>query len=318
MLEIAAKNILSPPVLAFAGGAVVAASSGLVRLPRAIYSALSAFLLAAIGFKGGVALSQTSASAIAAPAAATIALGLLVPIVIFAAVRILSSFSVEDSAALAAHYGSVSVVTFTAAIAFVTAVGVPFEGFMPALVALLEIPGIAVALIIARVRTDAEGSWRDALREVFTGRSVILLGGGLAAGSAAGVAGMSAVPEVFHHLFIAALVVFLLDMGMAAAGRVRDIRESGRFLISFGIVTPLILGVAGALLGSLVGLSPGGSTVFATMAASASYIAAPAAVQIALPQANPGLYLTASLGITFPFNLILGIPLYHTVAQVVG
>ena len=221
----------------------------------------------------------------------------------------------KDAAALAAHYGSVSAVTFLAALTFVQAVGDAAPGFMPTLVALLEVPGIVVALLLAKRR---EGRLGEALHEVLTGKSVVLLLGGLLVGLLSGEEGMKKVEAFFVEPFQGALTLFLLDLGMVAASRLSVLRQVGLRLVLFGVGLALFHGALGVYLGLLVGLGVGGAAVLGAMAASASYIAAPAAVRIALPEANPSLYLTASLAVTFPFNLVLGIPLYRALAVLWG
>jgi uncharacterized protein len=197
-------------------------------------------------------------------------------------------------------------------------VGVEAEGFMPTLVAVLEVPAIVVALVIARMRMGGgRGSWGSVLHEVLAGRSVILLLGGLAIGYLSGWEGLQTVSPLFVDLFQGALTLFLLEMGMVAARRLRDFARTGPQLVAFGILLPIFNGAVGVWLGTQAGLSVGGATVFGVMTASASYIAAPAAVRIALPEANPGIYLTASLAITFPFNLTVGIPLYYAIARMI-
>ena len=214
---------------------------------------------------------------------------------------------------MAAHYGSVSAVTFIAAQSFVEAAGLAGEAFLPALVALLEVPAIVIALLLVR-----SGAWQVALREVLSSRSIILLIGGLTIGYIAGPQGFAPVEPFFVGGFKGALTLFLLEMGLVAARRLRDLRQVGSVLLGFGVIMPIAHGALGVFLGSWVGLSVGGSAVLGAMAASASYIAAPAAVRLALPGANPSYYLTASLGITFPFNLTLGIPLYLALARWIG
>ncbi|HEX6911408.1 MAG TPA: sodium-dependent bicarbonate transport family permease [Longimicrobium sp.] len=315
-LELVRLNLLSPVILAFALGIVATLARSDLKFPEPLYTALSIYLLLAIGLKGGAALSETSPDELGGPALATLALGLAIPLWSYAIVRRVGRMSVPDAAAIAAHYGSVSVVTFIAALSFLDAARVGYEGFLPTLVAVLEVPAIVVALLLARLRGGAgRGSWRTVLHEVFAGRSVVLLLGGLAVGALSGTAGLARVSPFFVDPFQGALVLFLLEMGMVAARRFRDLRTAGGFLLGFGIVMPLLHGTLGVWLGSLAGLSLGGSTVLGVMAASASYIAAPAAVRIALPEANPGYYLTAALAITFPFNLTVGIPVYFAVAR---
>ena len=316
-LELVRINLLSPMVLAFALGLAATLVRSDLRVPDALYTALSIYLLFAIGLKGGVALSTTPPGQVWLPALATLVAGATIALTTYAIARALGRWGVADAAALAAHYGSVSVVTFVAAQAFLDRAAVPYEGFMPALVALLEVPAILVALVIAqRARSSSGGSGLGAtVREVLTGRSIVLLVGGLAIGLATGVEGADRVAPFFAAPFEGALTLFLLEMGLVTARRLGELRKGGVFLIAFGLGAPIVHGVLGAALGLAAGLSVGGATIFATMLASASYIAATAAVRLALPEANPGRYLTASLAVTFPFNLVVGIPLYARVAQ---
>ncbi|HKK70354.1 MAG TPA: sodium-dependent bicarbonate transport family permease [Candidatus Krumholzibacteria bacterium] len=313
-LDLLLANLLSPVVLAFALGVLARVVRSDLEFPAPLYDALSIYLLLAIGLKGGAELSVTPLLEFAAPAGLTLALGVVTPLIAYGILRKLGRFDRTNAAAVAAHYGSVSAVTFIAATAFAQRAGLAPEGFMPALVALLEVPAIVVALMIAHVRSGAAGTWGEALHEIMAGRSVVLLLGGLAIGWLAGKEGIAPVAPFFVEGFQGALTLFLLEMGMAAAARLRDLRRVGVFLVIFGVVLPILHGALAIWLGGLVGLSPGGSAVFGAMVSSASYIAAPAAVRIALPQASPTLYLTASLGITFPFNLTLGIPLYYDLA----
>lgn len=313
-LELLRLNLSSPMVLGFALGIVAAMVKSDLRLSDAVHSALGSYLLLAIGLKGGAELSKVSAMELALPAGATLLAGVSVPLMCYAALRRLGRFSVVDAAAVAAHYGSVSIVTFTAAVSFVEARELASEGYLAALVAFLEVPGILVALLLAR-SARVGNSWRASLSEVLTGKSNVLLLGGVAIGFLAGPRGVESVAPLFIAPFRGVLTLFLIDMGFLAASRLRDLRQVGPFLVGFALVAPLVNGFLGAALGSAVGMSLGGATVFATMLASASYIAAPVAVRLSLPEANPALYLTSSLGLTFPFNLAVGIPLYHEFAR---
>ncbi len=315
ILELLQINLLSPMVLAFVLGIIATLVRSDLKIPDELYATLSIYLLLAIGLKGGVALSETSLADFWAPALATIALGLITPVIAYVAARRLGKLSIADAAALAAHYGSVSAVTFAAAQTFLDTVGIRYEGFMPALVALLEVPAIVLALLIAQMAGGNQGGdWRAAVRELMTSKSILLLVGGMVIGWLAGPRGAKEVAPLFTDLFKGALTFFLLELGMVAARRFRDLSAAGLFLIAIGIVIPLINGFLGIWLGSLAGLSLGGSMILGTLSASASYIAAPAAVRIALPQASPGIFLTAALGITFPFNLAIGLPVYYTLA----
>jgi hypothetical protein len=314
-IDILLANLFSPIILAFALGIIASLIRSDLRFPDELYTALSIYLLLAIGLKGGAELSETPFLTFLGPMLATLALGSLTPITSYFVLRRIGALDRINASAIAAHYGSVSVVTFIAAQAFIDLAGVSGEGFLPALVALLEIPAIIVGLMIAQIGSRDTGSWKKALHEVLAGRSIVLLLGGLAIGLIAGKSGLETVEPFFVNGFQGALTLFLLEMGLVTARRLRDLRKVGLFLVAFGIVVPILHGILGVWVGGLAGLSLGGSAVFGTIVASASYIAAPAAVRIALPEANPTFYLTASLGITFPFNITLGIPLYFTVAQ---
>jgi hypothetical protein len=315
MLDALQANLLSPMVLAFALGVLATLLRSDLKVPDALYDSLAIYLLLAIGLKGGVALSEARLAEVALPALATLALGAATPVWCFAILRKLGGFDRVNAAAVAAHYGSVSAVTFIACLAFLQEIGQPYEGFVPALVALLEVPGIVVALLLAR--RGGEAHWGQTVRELLSGKSVVLLTGGLAIGWLSGREGFSHVAPLFEGLFKGALVLFLLEMGLVTARRFRDLRRMGPFLVGFGLVMPVLHAALGVGLGTLAGLSAGGATVLGVLAASASYIAAPAAVRIALPEASPSLYLTAALAVTFPFNLAVGIPLAHAMARLV-
>jgi uncharacterized protein len=323
MIDTLKANLLSPIPLAFALGIVARLMRSDLSLPKDLYAGLSIYLLFALGLKGGVELGHASLAAIAAPAGITLLLGCLTPVTSYAVMRYVGRFSTSDSAGMAAHYGSVSAVTFIAAQQYIEKVGFPAEGFMPTLLTLLESPGINIALLIGAVQrakmldnTEGEGgNLRDALHEVLTGRTMVLLVGGLLVGFFMGDSGWQAVSPFYDGLFKGALMLFLLEMGLLTGSRLGDLRKVGPFLLGFGIVMPLLHGTLGAALGTWAGLSVGGATVLATMAASASYIAAPPAVRITLPEANPTYFLTSSLAITFPFNILAGIPIYFRIAQ---
>lgn len=316
-IELIQLNLLSPVVLAFFLGAAATLLRSDLKIPDELYQALSLYLLLAIGMKGGVELSASSPAEFLLPSLAALVLGCLIPIWCYIILRRLGSLSVADSAAIAAHYGSVSAVTFLATLSFLSALEIPHEGFLPALLAIMEVPAIVVALVIARSRLPGATSWRDILQEILTGKSIVLLLGGLLIGYAAGRDGFAKVEPFFVAPFQGVLALFLLEMGMVAARRLPDMRRAGPFLVTFSIVMPLLHGIIGVYVGRWVGLSMGGSVALAVLTASASYIAAPAAVRLSLPQANPTFYLTTSLAITFPFNLAIGIPLYYAFANLV-
>jgi hypothetical protein len=314
-LELAVLNLTSAPVLAFALGILAAALRADLRLPDAVYQATSMYLLLAIGIKGGVALREAGLSEVWAPVVASVILGVTIPVAAFAVLRVLTPLGPVDRGAMAAHYGSTSLVTFTAALVFLDVAGVPYEGYVATLLTVLEVPGIIVGLLLAGRQRSSSGSWRSSLNEVLTSRSILLLVGGLAMGFATGPAGYARVEPFFGALFTGVLTLFLLEMGVLTGRRLPDIRTAGPGLVVFALAFPLVAGTAGIAAGLVAGMSTGGAMVLGVLCASASYIAAPAAVRLALPEANPGITLTSALGLTFPFNLIVGIPVLLAVAE---
>jgi uncharacterized protein len=312
--DLVGQNLGSPAVLAFVLGAVAVRLKSDLRFPESITSLLSTYLLLAIGLKGGLRLREASFDELVMPIVATVVLGIITPLLAYWAAKQWLKLSSSDSAAMAAHYGSVSAVTFTAAEKFSREAGILGEEYLAALVVLLEVPGIMVALVIAS-RALGGKSKKSAVHEVVTGRSIVLLIGGIVIGLIANGDSAAVVEPLFVALFPGVLVLFLLDLGVLAGERLDRIRAAGWHLVAFAIALPITFGVLGALAGTWVGLSVGGVTVLATMAASASYIAAPAAVRVGLPEADQGLALGAALGVTFPFNLVLGIPLYAELAS---
>lgn len=315
--DLAVENLTSPPILAFVLGAVAVLVRSDLRLPDPIHTWISTYLLLAIGLKGGHALRDASVGDMVLPIMVVIALGVLAPIAVFFTGRRFGRLAVVDAGSVAAHYGSVSVVTFTAALLVAEEAQLSPEPFMTTLVALLEIPGIIVALVLTSLRGGGV-ALRDAVHEVLTGRSVLLLIGGLAIGAAASDSSFGRIEPFFSGMFTGLLTLFLLDMGATVAKRLGESGGLPARLVVLGLVLPIVLGVIGVLGGRLAGLSEGGIGVFAVMIASASYIAAPAAVRTALPQANTGLSLGMALGVTFPFNLLVGIPLFFALARQVA
>ena len=308
MLEIAIANLTSIPVLAFLLGLIATRLGSDLRLPESIYQFITIYLLLGIGIKGGVALSQSSPSEVIGPIGWTLALSILIPVLAYFSLPVFGKFSVSDRGALAAHYGSTSLVTFTAAVVLLESLQIYFEGFVVTLLAIMEIPGILVGLLIAKRFGGATGSLKDSAKEVLTGRSILLLSGGLMIGLLTGESGFVKVEPFFSGIFTGVLALFLLELGIVAGRRISDLKQDGFGLFLFAIVYPLASGALGVATGHIAGLSMGGATVLGVISASASYIAAPAAVRLALPEASPGKYLTASLGFTFPFNLSIGIP----------
>lgn len=308
------ENLLSPVVLCFALGVVARIVRSDLSVPESIYQGLSIYLLLAIGLKGGSVLAVTPLSELLLPAAATIGIGVVTPVSAWLLVRKVGRVGKIDAAAIAAHYGSVSVVTFLASIEAVRLASMKADGFLPAMVALMEVPGIIVALLFAR-SGSSKGNWTAALHDVFVGKSILLLIGGLVIGFISGPARLTEVEPFFTTAFKGALCLFMIELGLVTGMRLPDIRKAGIRLALLGCLIPVLHGTLGVAVGLAAGLQPGGAAILGAMSGSASYIAAPAAVRVALPEANPGYYLTMALGITFPFNLALGIPLYIELAE---
>jgi uncharacterized protein len=285
-----------------------------LRLPEALYETLSIYLLLAIGLKGGIELSKQPLVALLPQIGATMALGLVIPFVLYPVLRGLR-LSGPDAASVAAHYGSVSVVTFAVASAALTREGIPFESHASLWVAVMEAPGIVAGILLARLSRLREVNWGTLAHEVAFGKSVLLLVGGLLIGAVAGEAGTAPIQAVFVEPFKGVLALFLLELGLVAGGRLAEVRRFGLVVIGVGLIVPPVLSLAGAGVGLMLGLSTGGVALLATLGASASYIAAPTAMRIAVPEANAGLSITAALGVSFPFNILVGIPLYIAMAQ---
>jgi hypothetical protein len=322
LLQAIQANLLSPALLFFALGVVATLVRSDLKFPEPLYITLTIYLLTAIGLKGGAALAEAGLAQVWLPTLAGIALGVAIPLWTYAALRFIGRLPAVDAAAICAHYGSVSAVTFIAATNFLKQIHEPFEDYATAFLAVMESPAIIVGVLLGKLALRKEGDAspvaqvvKGALHEALFGRSVVLLVGALLVGILSGKKGLEATAGFFVSPFQGVLALFLLEMGMVAARRFADLKKVGAFLLLFGIGAPLVNGVAGVLVGHAVGLSLGGATLFGTLAASASYIAAPAAMRLALPEANPTLYLTAALGITFPFNITFGLPLYFAVAR---
>jgi hypothetical protein len=305
---------LDPIVLFFALGLGAGILKADLRLPPAIYEFVSTVLLLSIGMKGGIELARQPADGLALDLLLTLILGILLTFIAFFILRYIGRLDRSNSAAVAAHYGSVSIGTFAVAVAFLAGAGISYEPTLPLLLVLLEIPAIVLGILLAR-GVKAGTPWGEIAHEVLLGRSVLLLLGGLAIGWAAGAEGLEPVAPLFFDLFKGILAVFLLEMGLIAADHLGGFRKHGLFMGAFALLIPPMFAMIGLGFAVLMGLSVGGAILLATLAASASYIAAPAAMRSAVPEANPALSLTAALAITFPFNILVGIPLYQQAAE---
>ena len=313
-------TLTSPVILFFVLGFIAAVLKSDLSIPEAFAKAMSIYLMAAIGLKGGVEVASNGVtSELVAAAMAGLALSLLLPFIAFALLRKFAGLSSIDAGAVAAHYGSVSVVTFVTAAEILTGQGLSPAGYMVAVLALMETPAIISGLMLARrgaVKSETNGKlpWH----EVLTNASVMLLVGSFIIGAVAGSDGFAPVKPLFDTGFRGVLCLFLLDMGLIAARRLVQSRKITWRLIALAIFLPLLNGAIGTTLGTFIGLDVASAAALGILAASASYIAVPAAMRLALPEADPGIYLSMSLGITFPFNIIFGISIFVALAQMIG
>ncbi|MEO1250187.1 MAG: sodium-dependent bicarbonate transport family permease [Pseudomonadota bacterium] len=320
--DLAIANLGSPLILSFVLGLAAALARSDLSFPEAAAKALSIYLLFAIGFKGGVSVSQYGIDmALFSALVAGVVLSALVPFLAFGLLKVMTRLNRTDAAAVAGHYGSISIVTFVAATSVLQSQGIASEGYMVAVAAAMEAPAILSALwLVGGSGGRGEQSRMDASlgREILLNGSIVLLIGSFVIGIITGEEGLAEIEAFIVSPFKGALCIFLLDMGLIAGRGIRNSRgviTTGLF--AFGILMPVIGAALGTAAGLLIGLSPGGVFLLATLSASASYIAVPAAMRVALPEADPGIYLTLSLAITFPFNLTLGLPLYLYVASAI-
>ena len=319
------QNLLSPPVLFFFLGVIAVLVGSDLEIPSPLPKLFSLYLLLAIGFKGGLELQHSGLGGQVLPTiGAAVVMSLVVPLYSFLVLK--TRFDGFNAAAIAATYGSISAVTFITAESFLETQKLPFDGFMVAALALMESPAIIVGLLLVKLaapqkRPDARGMrWGAVLHEAFLNSSVFLLVGSLVIGllvAAYSPASITKMEPFSDKLFYGALSFFLLDMGIVAAQRIRDLRQAGAFLIVFSVLMPLFNAVVGVLIARGLGLGPGNALLFVVLCASASYIAVPAAMRMTVPEANPSLYISTALGVTFPFNIIVGIPIYMALVNTV-
>lgn len=312
------SSLLVPPLLFFGLGFIAQLLHSDLRISKEIITFLSIYLMVGIGLQGGAELQHLALSASLVAVCAGMLFGIIQPIIAY---YVLKKGRIDrcNAAVIAAHYGSVSVGTFLSATAFLHAMGVSYEPTPLIMLAIMEVPAIIIGLLMVSGEGRSSVSWGTLLHKAMTNASVMVLLGSMAIGYICPAGALQAVTPFYKDIFQGFLTLFLLGMGVEAASRLRAFERSGWFLIAFGTVMPLIFGVSGvAIASSILGLSVGGSLLVGVLAASASYIAVPSAMRLAVPQAEPSLYLTLSLGVTFPFNVLLGIPIYWTVAQLLG
>lgn len=310
-------NLLQPIVLAFLLGAVAGFVRSELELPEAVIKLLSIYLLFSLGLTGGRELAKAEMAEVLPLVGITLLMTFGIPTLAYHVARRMGGFDISNAAAIAAHYGSVSTATFFASMAFAAAMGTPAEGTMAAMVALMEF-GVVYSLALARLAMGRQGGGvrvAELMLSVIRGRGILLLLGGMAIGALATERQWTQISPFYEGLFRGMLMLFLLEMGITAARQIGAFRQVGVFMAGFGVLMPLLHGLVGVTLAHAVGLGVGGAFVFGAICASASFIDAPAACRASLPEANPGIYLTASLGVTLPFNLVVGIPLYYAYAR---
>jgi uncharacterized protein len=317
------SNILNPPVLFFFLGMLAIFLKSDLEIPQPLPKLFSLYLLLSIGFKGGYEIEKSGINP-------EIAITLLAAIFMAAAVPIYSFFILRikldnyNAAAIAATYGSISAVTFITAQSFLKILNISSGGHMVAALALMESPAIIVGIVLVRIfsknqeEEKEEFSWKEVLREAFLNGSVFLLVGSVIVGILTGEEGWEKLHPFTQDIFYGVLAFFLLDMGMVAARRIKDLSNTGYFLIAFSILIPVANAIFAIILAKFMGISQGNALLFSVLCASASYIAVPAAMRITVPQANPSLYVSMALALTFPFNIIVGIPLYFNIIKIIG
>lgn len=321
ILEIVHTNLLSPMILFFIIGIIAVLFNSDLKVPTAFYSGYTMIILFTIGIKGGTELKHVTLAEMLPPIVTAILLSFIMLGIAFLLLKYVFKISLTDSIAIAAHYGSVSAVTFIAALGFLDKMEVPYESYISAILVIMEGPAIVAAIIMYKLSLN-KGSQANklsighAVKEAFFGKSIFLLLGGIFIGFVAHEDGLMKIKPLFGDLFYGILCIFLLHMGMVATQQIRKITGFRFYTFAFAFILPLIGGFLGVFAGSLIGMSVGGAFILGVLTASASYIAAPAAISQAIPEANSGIYLGASLGLTLPFNLVIGIPLYYWLATI--
>jgi hypothetical protein len=336
ILQLIQSNLLTPIVLFFLFGIIAARIKSDLKMPEAISEFLPIYLLAAIGLHGGIEMSKTGFEEMLVPMLVAIGLSLLFTLNHYQILRRLGKFNIFDSYALASTYGAVGAVTFSVGLSFLKNQGVTSEGYLAAILAVLEPVAFILAIFLTnmavskQIRTKKQSISDDeeldigmkqtktklsqVLKESITGKAIVILLGSIVIGYIIGKEGFEPISIVFDELFTGAIVIFMIEMGIIAGQRLEDIKKVGIFLTSFSIIIPTINGIIGVLVSTALGLSLGGAVMFGLLLASASFIAAPAVLRHAIPQANPSLYITSALGITFPYNIIVLLPIMFTIS----
>ena len=336
ILQLIQSNLLTPIVLFFLFGIIAARIKSDLKMPEAISEFLPIYLLAAIGLHGGIEMRKTGFEEMLVPMLVAIGLSLLFTLNHYQILRRLGKFNIFDSYALASTYGAVGAVTFSVGLSFLKNQGVSSEGYLAAILAVLEPVAFILAIFLTnmavskQIRTKKQSFADDeeleigmkqsstklsqVLKESITGKAIVILLGSIVIGYIIGKEGFEPISIVFDELFTGAIVIFMIEMGIIAGQRLEDIKKVGIFLTAFSIIIPTFNGIIGVLVSTALGLSLGGAVMFGLLLASASFIAAPAVLRHAIPQANPSLYITSALGITFPYNIIVLLPIMFTIS----
>ncbi|MCS5527880.1 MAG: sodium-dependent bicarbonate transport family permease [Nitrosopumilus sp.] len=339
ILQLIQSNLLTPIILFFLFGIIAARIKSDLKIPEAISEFLPIYLLAAIGLHGGLEMRNTGFENMLIPMLVAIGLSLLFTLNHYQILKRLGKFNIFDSYALASTYGAVGAVTFSVGLSFLKNQGVTSEGYLAAVLAVLEPVAFIMAIFLTNMAvskqirikkqsfTDDSKSDIDVginetktklskiLKESVTGKAIVILLGSIVIGYIIGEDGFSSIRIVFDEMFTGAIVIFMIEMGIIAGQRLDDIKKVGLFLTAFAIIMPTFNGIIGVVVATLMGLSLGGSVMFGLLLASASFIAAPAVLRNAIPQANPSLYITSALGITFPYNIIVLLPIMFSVSS---
>jgi len=341
ILQLIQSNLLTPVILFFLFGIIAARIKSDLKIPEAISEFLPIYLLAAIGLHGGIEMRNTGFENMLIPMLVAIGLSLLFTLNHYNLLRRLGKFNIFDSYALASTYGAVGAVTFSVGLSFLRNQGVTSEGYLAAILAVLEPAAFIMAIFLTnmavskQIRTKKLSFTKDnasdidmgvqetktklsqVLHESITGKAIVILLGSIVIGYVIGESGFTSIRIVFDEMFTGAIVIFMIEMGIVAGQRLDDIKKVGIFLIAFAVIMPTFNGIIGVLVATVMGLSLGGAVMFGLLLASASFIAAPAVLRHAIPQANPSLYITSALGITFPYNIIVLLPIMFTVSTFV-
>jgi len=321
-LELVWQNIISPPILFFALGVLAALLGSDLKIPDAAGATIAVFVLTSIGLRAGVAVSKVGISEVILPALLAVLTGILLAVMVYSIFTGVTKLDTANAASLAGHYGAVSSVTLALSLVYLENVGAGFEQFVPALYPFMDIAALITAVVLARagmaVKNGKSVPLARVIYEAMISKSSFLLIGGFLIGLVNGVVGTEAIMPLFDLMFPGVLTILMLDIGLLAGSRLPYLLSVDKRVFAVGLVLPPIHGLVAVILATVIGLSPGGATIFAALAAGASYISAPSVMRTAIPKANPSLSLAMALGLAFPFNVTVGIPLYYQAAKLIS